>query len=101
MPPADTRSVRGGPSVLSRRLLAVLAVLVVAGTLVLTTGDGAARASGSGALMPVAGTCSVDRACRVAIEWRTSASGPSGAGDSPLRRRTLFSVFARAGEQIL
>src|SRR3712207_2326640 len=90
---------RGCPPVLLRRLLAVLATLVVAGTLALVTGDRPAQASGSGELMPTTASCrAVDGACRLTIEWRTSGYGPTGAQDTPLRRRTMFSVFARAGE---
>ncbi len=86
---------------LLRRLLAVLAALVVVGTLAFVTDGSPARASGSGDLMPTDVRCEVDTACRLSIEWRTSTYGPSGAGDTPLRRRTMLSVYAEAGEQIL
>src|SRR6478736_1630652 len=63
-----------------------------------------AVASGSADLFPrVAGTsdpgCDATHPCRAALEWRTNAYGP--AGDTQIQRRTLFTVFAKAGEQIL
>ncbi|WP_426594651.1 Ig-like domain-containing protein [Cellulomonas sp. McL0617] len=84
-----------------RRL--VLSVLVC----VLALGGAAvpALASGSSDLFPQTGgvdpACSGTTLCRAAIEWRTNAYGPAGAGETRIQRRTLFSVFARAGEQIL
>ena len=62
-----------------------------------------AVASGSGDLFPRVGAtdaaCDATHPCRAALEWRTNAYGP--AGDTQIRRRTLFTVFAHAGEQIL
>jgi CshA-type fibril repeat protein len=64
-----------------------------------------ALASGSADLYPSTGTpdvtCSGTALCRAAIEWRTNAYGPTGPGETRIQRRTLFSVFAQAGEQIL
>ncbi|WP_315097117.1 Ig-like domain-containing protein [uncultured Cellulomonas sp.] len=78
-------------------LFALTAVLVLAGAAV------PAVASGSGDLFPRVGVadapCDATHPCRAAIEWRTDAYGP--AGDTQIRRRTMFTVFARAGEQIL
>ncbi len=53
---------------LLRRLLAVLAALVVVGTLVLVTDDRPAQASGSGDLMPTDVTCRVTTSCRMSLE---------------------------------
>ncbi|MEZ0448758.1 Ig-like domain-containing protein [Cellulomonas sp. ICMP 17802] len=62
-----------------------------------------AAASGSADLFPRVGAsdapCDASHPCRAALEWRTNAYGP--AGDTRIQRRTLFTVFARAGEQIL
>ncbi|WP_456845632.1 Ig-like domain-containing protein [Cellulomonas sp. P5_C6] len=82
-----------------RRL--VLSLLVA----VLALGGAAvpAVASGSADLFPRVGTsdaaCDASHPCRAALEWRTNAYGP--AGDTQIQRRTLFTVFAQAGEQIL
>ncbi|KQR12357.1 Ig-like domain-containing protein [Cellulomonas sp. Leaf334] len=82
-----------------RRL--VLSLLVA----VLALGGAAvpAVASGSADLFPRVGAtdpaCDATHPCRAALEWRTNAYGP--AGDTQIQRRTLFTVFARAGEQIL
>ncbi len=81
-----------------RRLVATLlaAVLVTVGLAV------PAAAEGSKDLFPATSTpvtCASGGSCRPAIEWRTSFYGPTWAGGIP--RRTLLSVFAQAGEQIL
>ena len=52
-------------------------------------------------LYPTNATCTTNSAagsCRANIEWRTNAYGPPGGG--AILRRTLFSVFAHAGEVI-
>ena len=63
-----------------------------------------AAASGSALLYPT-GTTTCDSTatnpCRAAIEWRTSAYGPTAPGETTVKRRTMFSVFANAGEVIL
>ncbi|GMA91783.1 DUF3488 and transglutaminase-like domain-containing protein [Homoserinibacter gongjuensis] len=48
-------------------------------------------------------TCASDitTPCRAAIEWRSDVYGPTGAGQTNIKRRTLFSVYAVAGERIL
>lgn len=78
-------------------LTVVVAVLALGGAAV------PAVASGSADLFPRVGAadpaCDADHPCRAALEWRTNAYGP--AGDTQIQRRTLFTVFARAGEQIL
>lgn len=82
-----------------RRLVlsSLVAVLALGGAAV------PAVAAGSGDLFPrVGGTdpaCDASHPCRAALEWRTNAYGP--AGDTRIQRRTLFTVFAQAGEQIL
>lgn len=82
-----------------RRL--VLSLLVA----VLALGSAAvpAMASGSADLFPRVGAsdaaCDAAHPCRAALEWRTNAYGP--AGDTQIQRRTMFTVFAHAGEQIL
>jgi len=87
-----------------RRL--VLSLLV--GVLALGGSAAPALASGSADLYPLVGAsdpaCSTavpDVRCRAAIEWRTNAYGPVAAGETRIQRRTLLSVFVRAGEQIL
>lgn len=78
-------------------LTVVVAVLALGGAAV------PAVASGSADLFPRVGAadpaCDAAHPCRAALEWRTNAYGP--AGDTQIQRRTLFTVFARAGEQIL
>lgn len=57
-----------------------------------------AFAEGSAQLYSSAGTCqpnSASGACRASLEWRTNTYGPAG---SQIVRRTLVTVFARAGE---
>jgi CshA-type fibril repeat protein len=82
-----------------RRLVLSLLVAVLA----LGTAAAPAVASGSADLFPRVGAsdaaCDATHPCRAALEWRTNAYGP--AGDTQIQRRTLFTVFARAGEQIL
>jgi|GEM_PF-753643 len=78
-----------------RRLVATLltTVLVAVGL------AAPAAATGSGVQMPTDATCGAGGSCRPAIEWRTGYYGPSW--DAGIPRRTLFSVYAVAGEQIL
>lgn len=85
-----------------RRVIATLltTVLVAVGLAV------PAAASGSGGLFPGSPTCAQGGQCRPAVEWRDEAYGPfnrtTGTGwDESIPRRTLFSVYAQAGEQIL
>ena len=86
-----------------RCLVATLTVLLaVAGLAGLAA---PATASGSADLYPGPAAsdkaCSATTRCRAAIEWRTNAYGPTAAGETRIQRRTLFSVFVRAGERIL
>ena len=82
-----------------RRLLLCLLV----GALALGGAAVPAVASGSSDLFPqvagVDGPCDATHPCRAALEWRTNAYGP--AGDTQIQRRTLFTVYADAGDQIL
>lgn len=84
-------------------MLRRLALPVVVAVLALGGAAAPAVASGSGDLFPRVGVadpaCDASHPCRAALEWRTNAYGP--AGDTRIQRRTLFTVFARAGEQIL
>ncbi|KRD42812.1 hypothetical protein ASE38_00465 [Cellulomonas sp. Root930] len=84
-------------------MLRRLALSLLVAVLALGGAAAPAVASGSGDLFPRVGTtddpCDATHLCRAALEWRTDAYGP--AGDTQIRRRTLFTVFARAGEQIL
>ena len=59
----------------------------------------AAFAEGSRDLYPTNATCTTNAAngtCRANIEWRTNLYGP--AADTHIARRTLFYVYAQAGE---
>ena len=80
-----------------RRLIAV--VLVIAAGL--TWSAPADGAGSSNFYPPTAATCAPGGQCRATIEWRTSSYGPTATGETRIRRRTLFSVYAAAGEQIL
>jgi len=88
-----------------------VAVLVALATVCLGMAAPAA-ATGSGTLFPSAATCGTGGSCRAPIEWRTDGYGPqiavldssghpTGATRVAIHRRTLFSVYAAAGEQIL
>ncbi|WP_028050990.1 Ig-like domain-containing protein [Cellulomonas sp. URHD0024] len=85
-----------------RRLLLCLVVCVLAlggaATPALASGS-ADLYPGSALADPPCNGTSPDARCRAAIEWRTNAYGPDT--ETRIQRRTLFSVFARAGEQIL
>ncbi|NUU16586.1 tandem-95 repeat protein [Cellulomonas humilata] len=84
-------------------MLRRLALSLLVAVLALGGAAAPALASGSGDLFPRVGAadapCDATHPCRAALEWRTNAYGP--AGDTQIRRRTLFTVFARAGERIL
>ncbi|MDX6206484.1 MAG: hypothetical protein QOF39_2541 [Frankiales bacterium] len=76
-------------------LAAAFSCATVAGT------AGPASADGSRHLYPVNASCAANSAggsCRASIEWRTNAYGPPGGG--AILRRTVFSLFAKAGEVI-
>ncbi|HWJ84814.1 MAG TPA: hypothetical protein VNR62_05255, partial [Cellulomonas sp.] len=83
-----------------RRLLTTFVVAA----LTLVTLVVPAQASGSKDLLPSGSgetSCDATHRCRPAIEWRTSSYGPAAAGEVRVNRRTLFTVFAKAGERIL
>jgi CshA-type fibril repeat protein len=79
-----------------RRLTTAVAV----GAMLAAAGPAsAAFAEGSRDLYPTNATCSTNSAggtCRANIEWRTNDYGP--AADTHIARRTLFYVYAEAGE---
>lgn len=58
---------------------------------------------GSGDQFPTSAACGPGAAdaCRAPIEWSTSFYGPAGAGETRIMRRTLFTVYAQAGERVL
>jgi len=77
---------------------------VVAPATIAPVATASAAVSGSGTLFPTGGsTCGPTDAnpCRAALEWRTNSYGPNGPGETQVKRRTMFSVYAVAGEQIL
>jgi hypothetical protein len=79
-----------------RRRLLTVAVL---GALLAATPASAAFAEGSRDLYPTNATCTTNAAggtCRANIEWRTNVYGPPS--DTHIQRRTLFYVYAQAGE---
>ncbi len=83
----------------ARRALAVAVVAAVA----LVGMAVPALADGSATLYPTDATCapnSADGGCRAYIEWRSQLYGPTDAGGA-IRRRTVFSVLAKQGEDIL
>ena len=85
------------PRRLRRLATAVTALAVGLGLLTAP----AAQASGTAGLHPTDVTCAAPNyECRAAIEWRTSTYGPD-TDAVQIRRRTLFSVYAQAGEDIL
>ena len=76
----------------------VLAVLCAAG-LVAALPSAAGFAEGSRDLYPTNASCTTNASsgsCRANIEWRTNSYGP--AAGTHILRRTLFSVYAEAGE---
>src|SRR5436305_4962162 len=82
------------------RLWAGLLMAAVTSAVMLAS-SGTALADGSGTLYPTNATCTTNAAggsCRANIEWRTNSYGPPGGG--AILRRTLFSLFAHAGEVI-
>ena len=59
-----------------------------------------AAAVGTGDVYTTSDTiCDATHPCRAPIEWRTSVYGPVSGTSIP--RRTMFTVYAQAGEQIL
>ena len=73
--------------------------LAVAGAVLAAAPATAAFAEGSRDLYPTNATCATNAAngtCRANIEWRTNLYGP--AADTHIARRTLFYVYAQAGE---
>ena len=89
---------------LSALALAFAALVAPATIAPVAPASAAPLASGSGLLFQTGSdTCdsSISTPCRAAIEWRSEVYGPTGAGATNIKRRTLFSVFANAGEQIL
>ncbi|MCU1432225.1 MAG: hypothetical protein JWP95_1330, partial [Actinotalea sp.] len=81
-----------------RRLLVAALAAVIAVPLFAAA---PAAAVGSGDLFPVDAACGSGASdnCRVPIEWSTSFYGP--AAGTHILRRTLFAVYAAAGEKIL
>ena len=82
------------------RLWAGLLMAMITAAVVMAS-SGSALADGSGTLYPTNATCTTNSAggsCRANIEWRNNSYGPPGGG--AILRRTLFSVFAHAGEVI-
>jgi CshA-type fibril repeat protein len=77
-------------------------VVVLVAAIPLLGVAGPALAEGSATLYPVNATCQPNSAggsCRASIEWRQVSYGPASAG--PIKRRTVFSVYATAGEVVL
>jgi len=73
---------------------------ILSAVLVVLVASVPAAGAGSGDMLPTAAaTCEAGGECRPAIEWRTGHYGPTWATGIP--RRTLLSVYASAGEQIL
>src|SRR3954469_20175978 len=80
------------------RLGAGLLMTMITAAVVMAS-SGSALADGSGTLYPTNATCTTNAAggtCRANIEWRTNIYGPPS--DTHINRRTLFSVYATAGE---
>lgn len=86
---------------LGRHTGVLLGALVAGFTALTLVGSaGPASADGSRNLYPTDAPCAANSAggsCRASIEWRTNAYGPVG---SAILRRTVFSLFAHAGEVI-
>ena len=81
------------------RLLRRALTLVTAGAILAAAPATAAFAEGSRDLYPTNATCTTNAAsgsCRANIEWRTNIYGPPS--DTHINRRTLFYVYATAGE---
>jgi hypothetical protein len=92
------------PALAATAALALAFAALVAPATIAPVAPASAAASGSGLLFETGGaTCAsgIATPCRAAIEYRTSSYGPTGPGDTNIKRRTLFSVYAVAGEQIL
>jgi hypothetical protein len=93
------------PALAATAALALAFAALVAPATIAPVAPASAAASGSGLLFETGGaTCAatdLTTPCRAAIEYRTSSYGPTGPGDTNIKRRTLFSVYAAAGEQIL
>ena len=90
-----------------RRVVASALVILIAaaglvGVQTIAGPSETASASGSASLTAVSGACdgSTTARCRANIEWRTSAYGPTGAGEARVARRTLFSVYLQPGETL-
>ncbi|MDX6230112.1 MAG: hypothetical protein QOI76_3502, partial [Frankiales bacterium] len=84
-----------------RRTRVLLLLLSSFSVFALIGSAGPAAAEGSRNLYPTNATCAANSAsgsCRASIEWRTNAYGPAGGG--AILRRTVFSLYARAGEVI-
>lgn len=81
------------------RTLAALAALALPVGIGLTAAP--AAATGSGDLFPDDAVCGTGTGagCRAPIEWNVATYGP--ADGTHIVRRTLFTVFARQGEQLL
>ena len=80
---------------LARRLITVAAI----GAILVAAPASSALAEGSRDLYPTNATCATNAAggtCRANIEWRTNIYGPPA--DTHINRRTLFYVYAQAGE---